>query len=96
MENIGYKTIAIISGYDLTEIKDADQYYTSSESEADQFDDILLMTTPALIFKDDILYKARRDRILFGIESLRSIPAIEGPKFVFAHFMLPHPPFVFG
>lgn len=96
LESMGYKTIATISGYDLTEIKDADLYYTSSESEVDQFDDILLMTTPALILKDDILFKARRDRVLFGIESLRNISTVEGPKFVFSHLMIPHPPFVFG
>lgn len=96
LESSGYKTIAIVSGYHLTEIKDADFYYSSNKSEVDQFNDILSMTTPALIIKDDILYEANRDRILFAIESLRTIPAIEGPKFVFAHLMLPHPPFVFG
>lgn len=95
LESMGYKTIATISGYDLTEIKDADLYYTSSESEVDQFDDILLMTTPALILKDDILFKARRDRVLFGIESLRNISTVEGPKFVFSHLMIPHPPLRF-
>ena len=96
LESRGYKTIAIVSGYNPTEIKDADFYFTSSKSDGNQFNDILLMTTPALILKDDILYNARRDRLMFGIESLKSIPTIEGPKFVFAHLITPHPPFVFG
>lgn len=96
LESSGYKTIAIVSGYNPTEIKDADFYFTSSKTASDQFNDILLLTTPALIIKDDILYNTHRDRLMFGIESLKSIPTIEGPKFVFAHLITPHPPFVFG
>jgi hypothetical protein len=33
---------------------------------------------------------------LSKFEKLSEIPEIEGPKFVFAHFLLPHDPFVFG
>jgi len=37
-----------------------------------------------------------RQRVLFDLQQLETLPAIEGPKFVFAHIVSPHRPFVFG
>lgn len=37
-----------------------------------------------------------RERVLFVLDSLEKIPSISGPKFVFAHIVSPHPPYVFG
>lgn len=36
-----------------------------------------------------------RDRVLFTLEQLAYLPAMPGPKFVFAHIVSPHQPFVF-
>ena len=36
-----------------------------------------------------------RDRILYTMDRLESVPSIPGPKFVFAHILAPHPPYVF-
>lgn len=33
---------------------------------------------------------------LFILDMLKKIPAMPGPKFVFAHVQIPHPPYVFG
>jgi hypothetical protein len=33
---------------------------------------------------------------LYMLEKLKELPELEGPKFVFAHFICPHTPFVFG
>jgi hypothetical protein len=41
-------------------------------------------------------YIAQRNRILFTLTELKKVPAIPGKKFVFAHVVAPHPPFVFG
>ncbi len=41
-------------------------------------------------------YIAQRNRILFTLTELKEVPAIPGKKFVFAHVVAPHPPFVFG
>jgi hypothetical protein len=38
----------------------------------------------------------KRDLILFDLETLPEIPSTPGPKFVFAHLVIPHQPFVFG
>jgi hypothetical protein len=37
-----------------------------------------------------------RDTTLYQLKKLEGVPAIKGPKFVFAHLLLPHPPWVFG
>jgi hypothetical protein len=39
-------------------------------------------------------YQASRDRIVFSLEQLQTIPRLAGPKFVFVHIVGPHPPFV--
>jgi hypothetical protein len=36
-----------------------------------------------------------RDTTLFEFRALRDVAARHGPKYVFAHFLLPHPPYVF-
>jgi len=41
-------------------------------------------------------YQAHRDRILSTLYRLERMAEIEGPKFVYAHIVCPHPPFVFG
>jgi len=41
-------------------------------------------------------YERHRTRVLFAFEQLAEVAnTISGPKFVFAHIMAPHPPFVF-
>lgn len=41
-------------------------------------------------------YRTHRARVLNIFESLPSVAEMEGPKFVFAHVMAPHPPYIFG
>jgi len=41
-------------------------------------------------------YLRHRDRILFALDTIRTIPDWEGDYFVLAHLIIPHPPFVFG
>jgi len=43
----------------------------------------------------DAAYVEYRDRILYDLETLPGIAKDAGPKFVFAHIMAPHSPFVF-
>jgi hypothetical protein len=37
-----------------------------------------------------------REQVLFTLDQLGKLPAMPGPKFVFAHIISPHKPFVFG
>jgi len=41
-------------------------------------------------------YLRHRERVLFSLETLVEVPNIDGPKFVFAHIVAPHRPFVFS
>lgn len=41
-------------------------------------------------------YLEHRERILSILNNLEQVPNLEGPKFVFAHILVPHSPMVFG
>lgn len=41
-------------------------------------------------------YTQHRDRMLYTFDELAKISSTQGPKLVFAHFLAPHEPFVFG
>ncbi|HJS29815.1 MAG TPA: hypothetical protein VJ768_09345, partial [Anaerolineales bacterium] len=74
------------------------------------FEAPFLKTTAALIISDATIklpravsdalnYPTRlhRERVLYDLEMLERMPAtLETPKFVFAHIVSPHEPFVFG
>jgi hypothetical protein len=49
-----------------------------------------------LPFIDFLPYVSTRQRILCTFSSLASLHTINEPKFVFAHIISPHPPYVFG
>lgn len=63
----------------------------------------LLVLTDAVIVLPDIFlldnqapFHDHRERILFVLDKLTNTPSMEGPKFVFAHLVIPHPPFIFA
>ena len=73
------------------------------------FEAMLIQSTAVLILTDtaDILPKfivpdistplrTHRERILFTLDRLGSVPDIPGPKMVFAHIVSPHQPYAFG
>jgi hypothetical protein len=51
---------------------------------------------PAPNFSFGASHQLHRENVLSVLETLPNIPKIPGPKFVFVHVILPHPPFVFG
>jgi len=58
---------------------------------------ILIPTTLLKIIDDkfNLLRTELRDRVLCSFSKLAELNSIYGPKFVFAHIEIPHPPFVF-
>ena len=73
------------------------------------FELMLLRTSAGLVIEDGTLVLPRffqpdfdhpdrvhRERILYVFDQLQGLPALPGPKFVFAHLVIPHPPYVFG
>jgi len=74
------------------------------------FEAILMQTTAGALLYDssvypklptdikvwlDYLYRDHYNRSLFGIDTLKNLARVPGPKFVFVHFLIPHEPFVF-
>lgn len=63
----------------------------------------LLIVTDAVIVLPDMLnpdtkapFLDHQERILYVLETLKLVPTMQSPKFVFAHLVVPHPPFVFA
>jgi hypothetical protein len=76
---------------------------------ANQFE-VMLMDTSALILLTDASLKLPamlkpdlqshermlREHILYILDTLPKVPRLPGPKFVFAHIVSPHSPYIFG
>ena len=105
-ESLGYSIVAFPTGWSMTEWTDADVYpdYGQSFTTLTEFETLFLDTTmlrvatdyERLTSKTTPYSNARRLRVLSMIETLKEIPAREGSYFVFAHFVIPHPPYSFG
>ena len=105
----GYKYIAFGNWYASTRwesyMKDnADLYYNYFETTAmpwaSEFHQILWNTTmlrPFYVHLAGNQYEtAHRRQTLHTLEHLKAMPKVEGPKFVFAHLVCPHAPYVFS
>lgn len=104
-EKLGYTTIAFATGYDFTEVQSSDLYYSPPARGFNGLENLYLQTTFAALLEDAGLLEKmqltpedhKRNLILFDLAKLKEIPAsVAGPKFVFAHLVIPHQPFVFG
>lgn len=102
LEGIGYQTINIPNSTLISSIEDSDVYLPMNYLPLNQFDGLLLSTTALDIFAQqwDIGislpgYSNHRKTIQYQLETLKTIPGLDTPKFVFVHILAPHPPFVF-
>jgi len=104
MRKMGYKIVAFETGYDFSTVDSADIFYTAPDNGISDFELTLLRST-VLVMADDYgllqgIYPSasqnRRDMILRQIKTLKNLPDVPGPKFVFAHLLIPHWPFIFG
>jgi hypothetical protein len=101
---MGYSTIAFETGFDFSHLNDLDVFYTPQRKGFNEFEILYVRTTLARLLDDGGLLARfhytpedrKRDLILFDLEKLQEIPLLPGPKFVFAHLVIPHQPFVFG
>lgn len=110
-ERLGYEVVAYETGYYWSEWEDADQYLAPEDKfikGMSAFEGTLLRSTlawalidalpqlPAFLVRDlDRSADAHRERLIYVFDSLSDMPEVEGPKFVFAHIVSPHRPFVF-
>jgi hypothetical protein len=105
LEEKGYKTVAFATGFAWSQLEDADIYLEPPDSltRMTEFEALLLQTTLARSLQEAgliNLYRAAgdqfRQRTLYAVDQLSQLGKMPGPKFVFAHIISPHPPFVFG
>ncbi len=107
VESRGYKTVAFATGFPWSEWDHADLYLEADplRSGLTEFEGLLLETTAYRIAEDEGLINVRgigfnryRERTQFALDTLPTLPAMDvgAPKFVFAHLLIPHPPFVFA
>lgn len=99
LKDRGYRLITVSSSIGPTDFRSVDRYFGFAASDS-EFRTVLLQTTPLrLLFRPGetaASYEAHRKRVLNAFRALEESAHEEGPFFMFAHIMAPHPPFVFG
>ncbi len=97
LKEYGYKIVAYESGYEPTEWQDVDQYRYSGFN-LNEFENELINTSMLVCMKkiQTVQNRLHRQRVLYTFNELGNETNTENPKFVFAHVLCPHSPFIFG
>lgn len=105
IEQQGYKIVTFASGYRPTELRNADRFIADSGWAVNPLEGLLLETSAFAVYQHQARkthlpqyypgYASHRGLVSFTLEKLPETVALPGPKFVFAHIVIPHPPYVF-
>ena len=98
LKPLGYRLITFSTGYDPTD-QPAVDLYLSPYSYSSEFHRLIVSNSVLRFFASQEQgdeYSAFRMRTNFTLSKLPLVAKMPGPKFVFAHMVSPHPPFVFG
>jgi len=102
LESIGYRSVSIATDWEITNNITTDYYFKPYPFSLNDFENFFLSSVPLRILYSPfqkvapiITADVHRNYILYNLETLKMIPDISGPKFVFSHIIVPHPPFVF-
>ena len=103
LERQGYQTYATASDWSITDNRTVDHYYQPYALGLTEFEGFFLSSTligrmakPLEPLGEIGSYASHRAFIDNNFTSLEAISKMDGPKFVFAHIIAPHPPFVFA
>jgi len=110
LETLGYRTVAFDTGYTFINLQDADLYLSPRLGNGlAGFELLFLRSTAGLIVLDSATLLPRlltpaldhpqdehRERVLYAFDELERLGGEPGPKYVYAHIVSPHDPFVFG
>ena len=100
----GYKIVAFETGYEWSEWEDADYFYALQSNKINNFEELLLRNSFLAVFfeRGDLANylltadQRKHDLSLYVLDELEDVPLLPGPKLVFVHLAIPHPPFVVG
>ncbi|OGO70505.1 MAG: hypothetical protein A2Z49_03295 [Chloroflexi bacterium RBG_19FT_COMBO_56_12] len=111
LEGIGYQTVAFKTGYTWIQWEDADVYLVpdSKVGGLSAFEVMLVESSAAMILNDAAAFLPKplvpdvnfpkqnhRELILSALDKLTRLPtSVDSPKFVYAHIIAPHDPYVF-
>jgi hypothetical protein len=104
LELIGYQYVAFSTAFPPTDLINADYYYSPpGVGKSHDLEALLLINTVFNPFIEQgwikvpiTKYSAGQERVNYIFTSLeKEVPLIKRPKFVFAHIVAPHPPFIF-
>jgi hypothetical protein len=101
LQSLGYKYVYFGQWFEIDryEIK-ADAYFNyykeSSPVKAELWDTLWKTTILNTVFEEKTTDNYYREGLIRTLDHLGKIPEMEGPKFIYAHIICPHDPFVFG
>lgn len=94
LESKGYRSIHFNSGWRETN----DNPYADiniKTGRGNEFIVLLIQTSMLSYFENNLIRHDARKRVLGTFEKLAKVKKIKGPKFIFAHILVPHPPYLF-
>ena len=95
LKSKGYKFIHFNSGWGPTEHNEYADINVPCGRKGSAFTKMLIETTMLCPFKKALTYDDRK-AVLLAFSELAELHKVEGPKFIFAHIISPHYPYVFG
>ena len=101
LKELGYSYVHVASWWPPSATNvDADRSFRYEGQ--DEFSTVLAQTTflrafsePASAPQDPYDWRVLREHTLYELDRLDEIPQLPGPKYVFAHLLIPHDPYVF-
>lgn len=95
LRQVGYSIHSFATGYSPAEFSNPDFHY-ASDSGLSEFHSVLLRLTPLPLVLGDRgdLHARHRQRLHSILDKLPAVQEGQSPRFVFAHLLAPHPPFV--
>lgn len=102
LESQGYKTVSFSTNWSLTDMASATLHQPAYPVELSDFEQYIIQTSPLRLSQPYIqdvasvfTAETQRKTILYALGALDDFASDPDPVFVFAHILLPHPPFVF-